>query len=60
MIFYVQPKNKQQVLDALSGLLLVPFKTEEEGSKVIFNENQPYSLTAMSGKNKFLKKNIQT
>ena len=59
MIFYVQPKYKQQVLDALSKLLLVPFVTEEEGSKVIFNEKQPYSLTAMSGKNEFLKRNIQ-
>jgi D-glycero-alpha-D-manno-heptose-7-phosphate kinase len=59
MIFYVQTENKQQVLDALSGLLLVPFKTEEEGSKVIYNENQQYSLTAMSGNKEFLKRNIR-
>ena len=55
MIFYVQPEYKQKVLDALANLLLVPFKTEKEGSKVIFNQEQEYSLTAISGKKEFFK-----
>ena len=55
MIFYVQPEYKQKVLDALANLLLVPFKTEKEGSKVIFNQEQEYSLTATSGKKEFFK-----
>ena len=59
MIFYVTQEKKQQVLEALSNLLLVPFKIDNIGSKIIFDEKQEYSLTAMSGKRDFIKRNIK-
>ena len=56
IIFYVTPDRRQEVLDSLSDLLLIPFVFEEEGSKIVFNEKQQYSNTATSGKD-FLKRN---
>jgi D-glycero-alpha-D-manno-heptose-7-phosphate kinase len=59
MIFYVPPEKKQQVLYELTDLLLVPFKIDNIGSKIIFAEKQQYSLTAMSGNREFMKRNIR-
>jgi len=59
MIFYVPPEKKQQVLYELTDLLLVPFKIDNIGSKIIFAEKQQYSLTAMSGNREFIKRNIR-
>ena len=38
MLFYVTPEKQQNVRDALTGLIEVPFKFESEGSKVVYHE----------------------
>lgn len=44
MVFYVAPQHKARVIEALSGFLHVPFKFENEGSSVIYNQenSRPY------------------
>lgn len=46
MLFYVQPEKRQQVLDALSELLMVPFQFERSGSQIIFYDDQQFSLSS--------------
>ena len=35
LIFYVKPENKQNLINAMSGLLHVPFEFENGGSRII-------------------------
>ena len=55
IIFYVAPEKKQQVLDALNDLLLVPFRLENDGARILFDEAHSYSFTAAEGTKKFFK-----
>ena len=48
VLFYVPPEKRQQVLDALADLLVVPFESERDGSKIIFYDRDQYSRTALS------------
>ena len=36
MVFYVPPNKQEDVIDALSGYLHVPFKFETEGSHIVY------------------------
>lgn len=38
MLFFVEQKNRESVKEALSGLLHVPFKFENEGAKIFYME----------------------
>lgn len=42
LLFYVPPENQAAVRAALSGQLYVPFKFENEGTKVIFYQAEEY------------------
>ena len=58
IIFYVAPEKKQQVLDALNELLLVPFRLENDGARILFDEAHSYSFTAVEGTKEFFKGNM--
>lgn len=38
MVFYVEQKNQQKVLNALNGYLHIPFNFDFDGSKIIVYE----------------------
>ncbi len=40
MLFFVRPEDKPKLCHALKDLLLVPFKFEQQGSEIIFCNNQ--------------------
>lgn len=42
LLFYVPLDKQAAVRDALSGLLYVPFRFEDEGTKVIFYQSEQY------------------
>ena len=42
LVFYVQPDKKQAVMDAMNGLLYVPFKFEDGGTQVIHYTPESY------------------
>ena len=48
ILFYVPAERRQDVLNALSDLLVVPFESERDGSKIIFYDRDQYSRTALS------------
>lgn len=48
MLFFVKPENKQELCEALSDLLLVPFDFENNGSQIIFNDHLQYNQMAMT------------
>lgn len=43
-VFYVEKDRQQRVKESLAGLLHVPFKFENFGSKVIYYESEDYEL----------------
>lgn len=43
MLFFVTPELKQEVCDALSDLLLVPFDFDSSGSQIVFYDHLQYS-----------------
>jgi len=47
MIFYAAPEKRQSVLNALSDLLLVPFKIDYQGTELMYSQNQAYSKISM-------------
>lgn len=42
LVFYVQPEKKQAVMEAMSGLLHIPFRFEEGGTRVIHYTPETY------------------
>ena len=42
LIFYVQPEYKENVRDAMSSLLHIPFEFENEGTRVIYYSPEDY------------------
>ena len=48
MLIFVRPEDRQNVLDALSSLLMVPIEFENSGTRVIFHQHDRYSRTALS------------
>lgn len=42
LVFYVQPKNQEQVKDAMKDLLYIPFKFEDGGTRVIHYSPEDY------------------
>lgn len=42
LIFYVQPEYKENVRDAMSGLLHIPFEFENGGTRVIYYSPEDY------------------
>lgn len=48
MLIFVRPDDRQNVLDALSSLLMVPIEFENSGTRVIFQQHDRYSRTALS------------
>lgn len=42
LLFYVRPENRQRILDAMRGLLYVPFEFENSGSRVIYYSAEFY------------------
>jgi D-glycero-alpha-D-manno-heptose-7-phosphate kinase len=55
IIFYVTSDMKEQVLQALKDLIVVPFKIEYDGARIMFYESQKYSKTAIDGSISFLR-----
>ncbi len=47
MLFFVRPEDHESVKKALKDLLWVPFKFENEGSKIIFNHANYYSRESL-------------
>lgn len=45
LVFYVQPEKKESVLQAMKDLLYIPFKFENEGSRVILYDPENYTPT---------------
>ena len=43
LIFYVQPNNKQAVMEAMKNLLYVPFEFEDGGTQVIHYTPETYT-----------------
>lgn len=41
MLFYVVPELRLKVIEALSGLLVVPFRFENTGTNIIYHNQQP-------------------
>jgi len=58
IIFYVAPENKQSVLNALSNLLLVPFKIDNNGTQLMYSQSQTYSHISQDRSLNFLRKNL--
>ena len=58
IIFYATPDNKQSVLNALSELLIVPFKIDYTGSEVMYSQSQTYSHLSQDRSQNFLRKNL--
>ena len=48
MLIFARPEDRQNVLDALSSLLMVPIEFENSGTRVIFHQHDRYSRTALS------------
>jgi len=48
IIFYVTPDMKVQVLKALKDLIVVPFKIDCDGARIMFYEKQQYSKKCSS------------
>lgn len=48
MLIFARPDDKQNVMDALSSLLMVPIEFEYFGTHVIFHQHDRYSRTALS------------
>lgn len=42
LVFYVQPKYKAQLKEAMSDLLYIPFRFENSGTRVIYYEEEEY------------------
>jgi D-glycero-alpha-D-manno-heptose-7-phosphate kinase len=47
MLLFAKPEYHSQIKNALSDLLLVPFKFEFKGSHILFYENTKFSKTAL-------------
>ena len=45
LVFYVQPEKRQDVKDAMSDLLHVPFKFEEGGTRIVHYTPEMYKPT---------------
>jgi D-glycero-alpha-D-manno-heptose-7-phosphate kinase len=58
IIFYVTPEMKSAVLNALSELLLVPFKIDYTGTELMYSQNQNYSRISQQNAQNFLRKNV--
>ena len=43
LLFYVPPERQEAVRNALAGQLHVPFKFENDGTKVIFYKPESYT-----------------
>jgi hypothetical protein len=48
ILFFVEPKSKLKVCEALANLLYVPFEFESTGSQIIFFDQLQYSKMALS------------
>lgn len=44
LIFYVKPENRENVMKAMSSLLYIPFKFENEGTKIIHYSYEDYEM----------------
>jgi D-glycero-alpha-D-manno-heptose-7-phosphate kinase len=58
IIFYVTPEKKQSVLNALSELLLVPFKIDYAGTELMYSQSQTYSQISQNRSVDFVRKNL--
>lgn len=47
ILFFAKPENHDKIRSELKDLLWVPFKFENEGSKIIFNEPNNYSRESL-------------
>ncbi len=50
MLFFAKPENHDKIRAELKELLWVPFKFENTGSQIIFNEPNSYSRESLSGR----------
>lgn len=48
MLFFARPEDHDSIRSKLKDLLWVPFKFEDEGSKIIFNDPNSYSRESLS------------
>lgn len=48
MLFFARPEDHDRIRSELKGLLWVPFKFENEGSKIIFNDPNSYSRESLT------------
>ncbi len=51
MLFFAPPENHDNIRTALKDFLWVPFKFENEGSKIIFNDPNSYSRESLTRRN---------
>jgi D-glycero-alpha-D-manno-heptose-7-phosphate kinase len=58
MIFYVTQERRSAVLNALNELLLVPFKINHTGTKLMYSKSQNYSQISQNSAMNFLRKNV--
>lgn len=43
LLFYVQPENREKVIEAMQDLLYIPFQFENSGTQVLYYEAEDYS-----------------